>query len=68
MTPRPPLAPPLAPPLSLDNFEAISATRGPDGGLRLYILSDDNFSALQRTLIMQFTLPESKPVVAGPQG
>jgi hypothetical protein len=30
-------------------------------------MSDDNFSALQRTLIMQFTLPE-KPVLAGPRG
>lgn len=44
----------LAPPMSLDNFEAISITRGPDGGLRLYILSDDNFSAQQRTLLYAF--------------
>ncbi len=44
----------LAPPLLLDNFEAIAATRGPDGGLRLYILSDNNFSGQQRTLLYAF--------------
>lgn len=44
----------LAPPLALDNFEAVSAVRAPGGGLRLYIISDDNFSARQRTLLYAF--------------
>ncbi len=54
--------------LNIDNMEAIAAHRAPSGETVLTIMSDDNFSALQRTLIMQFTLPETKPVVAGPQG
>lgn len=44
----------FAPPLLLDNFEAIAAARAPGGGLRLYILSDDNFSGSQRTLLYAF--------------
>jgi hypothetical protein len=54
--------------LNIDNMEAIAAHRAPSGETVLTIMSDDNFSALQRTLIMQFTLPETKPVVAGPRG
>jgi hypothetical protein len=54
--------------LNIDNMEAIAAHRAPSGETVLTLMSDDNFSALQRTLIMQFTLPESKPVVAGPRG
>ncbi|MBY0569197.1 MAG: esterase-like activity of phytase family protein [Hyphomonadaceae bacterium] len=46
----------LAPPLVLDNFEAISAVRRADGGVRLYIASDDNQSQRQRTLIYAFDL------------
>jgi hypothetical protein len=44
----------LAPPLELDNFEAIAAARAPGGGLRIYILSDNNFSDSQRTLLYAF--------------
>jgi hypothetical protein len=44
----------LAPPLQLDNFEAIAAARAPGGGLRIYILSDNNFSDSQRTLLYAF--------------
>jgi len=54
--------------LNIDNMEAIAAHRGASGETVLTIMSDDNFSALQRTLIMQFTLPETKPVLAGPRG
>jgi hypothetical protein len=46
----------LEPPESLDNFEGLAVTRGPDGGVRLYIISDDNFSAVQRTLLYAFDL------------
>ena len=52
--------------LNIDNMEAIAAHRAPSGEIVLTLMSDDNFSALQRTLIMQFTLPE-KPVLAGPR-
>ncbi len=48
----------FSPPLALDNFEGVSAVRAPDGGLRLYIISDDNFSANQRTLLYAFDVVE----------
>ncbi len=54
--------------LNIDNMEAIAAHRAPTGDTVLTLMSDDNFSALQRTLIMQFTLPETAPVAAGPRG
>lgn len=46
----------IAPPLLVDNFEAISVVRRADGGVRIYIASDDNFSDRQRTLIYAFDL------------
>lgn len=48
----------LAPPLTLDNFEGIAAHRAADGTTRITLLSDDNFNAFQRTLIVQFELLE----------
>lgn len=48
----------LAPPLPVDNFEGVAAARAPDGGVRLHIISDDNFSARQRTLLFAFDLAE----------
>ena len=54
--------------LNIDNMEAIAATRASSGETVLTLMSDDNFSVIQRTLIMQFALPETKPVTAGPQG
>jgi hypothetical protein len=44
----------LSSPLSVDNFEGIAAVARPGGGVRLYIVSDDNFSSIQRTLLMAF--------------
>lgn len=44
----------IAPPLAVDNFEGVAAVRTPEGGVRLYIVSDDNFSARQRTLLLAF--------------
>lgn len=41
-------------PATVDNFEGIAAVRRPDGGVRLYILSDDNFNDSQRTLLLAF--------------
>lgn len=46
----------LAPPLLLDNFEAIATVRRADGGVRIYIASDDNMSDRQRTLLYAFDL------------
>jgi hypothetical protein len=40
--------------VTMDNFEGVAARRMPDGRVRLYIVSDDNFSASQRTLLMIF--------------
>jgi hypothetical protein len=45
----------FAPPLTVDNFEALAVRRV---GARtfLYVASDDNFSPLQRTLLLKFEL------------
>ena len=50
----------LAAPMPVDNFEAISAVRAPDGAVRLYIVSDDNFRRRQRTLLLAFDM-DAKP-------
>ena len=34
------------------------ARRGPDGRVLLYLISDDNFTVLQRTLLLQLSLPD----------
>lgn len=44
-------------PLEVDNFEGIAAAPAAGGGWNVYIVSDDNFWALQRTLLMMFHLP-----------
>lgn len=44
----------LEPPVTVENFEGLAVGPAPNGGLRLYLLSDDNFSAEQRTLLMAF--------------
>ncbi len=40
----------------VDNMEGLSVHRAPDGALVLTLISDDNFSPLQRTVLLQFTL------------
>jgi hypothetical protein len=50
----------LAPPLELDNFEGIAAVRTPAGATRIYILSDNNFSSRQRTLLYAFDVIEGE--------
>ena len=45
-------------------MEAIGVHRRASGETILTLMSDDNFSPLQRTLIMQFTLPEAKSAAA----
>jgi hypothetical protein len=42
----------------IDNMEGLSVHRSPGGETVLTLISDDNFSILQRTLLLQFTLAE----------
>jgi hypothetical protein len=42
----------------IDNMEGLSVHRAADGALVLTLISDDNFSMLQRTLLLQFGLAE----------
>lgn len=54
----------LAPPMLVDNFEGVATQRMPDGATRIYIVSDDNFSRRQRTLLYAFDVvpsPSSPP-------
>lgn len=44
----------------IDNMEGLDAIPEPDGSLRLIVVSDDNHSILQRTLMLEFRL--------GPEG
>ena len=49
----------FVPPVSVDNFEGIAARQGMDETL-VYILSDDNFNNVQRTLLFMLALPLSQ--------
>jgi hypothetical protein len=42
----------------IDNMEGLSAHRAPNGDTVLTLVSDDNFSIIQRTILLQFTLLE----------
>ena len=53
----------LARPYTVDNFEGLEAVAGPDGSIRFYLISDDNFAAVQRTLLLAF---DWKPAPQGP--
>lgn len=44
----------LARPYTIDNFEGLAVAPSPSGGLRFYLISDDNFSKSQRTLLVAF--------------
>jgi hypothetical protein len=46
----------LRPPAISENFEGIAVRRAPDGGVLLYLLSDDNFTPLLRSLLLQFSV------------
>jgi len=43
-------------PLTLDNMEGIAARRDAEGRTLVYLISDDNFSATQRSLLLLFEL------------
>jgi hypothetical protein len=40
----------------IDNMEGLALHRAADGAIVLTLISDDNFSPLQRTVLLQFTL------------
>src|SRR5262249_30287586 len=42
----------------IDNMEGLSVHRGPSGEIVLTLVSDDNFSVIQRTLLLQFALED----------
>jgi hypothetical protein len=42
----------------IDNMEGLSAHRAANGDIVLTLVSDDNFSVIQRTILLQFTLVE----------
>ena len=48
----------FAPPLTVDNFEGVAVAHDTNGATLVYILSDDNFHFLQRTLLLLFRLDE----------
>ena len=48
----------LSAPLVADNFEGIAVRHDAPGETLIYIISDDNFHSLQRTLLLMFSLAE----------
>lgn len=44
----------LARPMTVDNFEGLAALPAANGATRFYLISDDNFSSSQRTLLLAF--------------
>lgn len=55
----------LTPPHTLDNFEGL-AVREEGGKTALYIVSDNNFSDDQRTVLMKFEIKAPEPVIIPP--
>jgi len=43
----------------IDNMEALSVNRAPAGEIVLTLISDDNFSPIQRTILLQFAMKEN---------
>ncbi len=48
----------LAAPLTVDNFEGVAARRAAGGETLVYLVSDDNFKPVQRTLLLMFALED----------
>ena len=48
----------LLPPLTLDNFEGLACRANEKGETILYLVSDNNFSDKQRTLLLMFALKD----------
>ncbi len=56
----------LAPPLTTENFEGVAIRRGTGAEALIYVMSDDNYNPLQRTLLMMFAVREELPVPQPP--
>ena len=50
----------MAKPLTVDTLEGVSAVPGKDGAIRFYLLSDDNFSNSQKTILLAFDWKPAK--------
>lgn len=50
----------ISTPLTIDNFEGIATRRAADGRTLIYLVSDDNFSNAQRTLLVMFELEDGR--------
>ncbi|MEO8560144.1 MAG: esterase-like activity of phytase family protein [Rhodospirillales bacterium] len=48
----------LQAPLIVENFEGVSAARGANGETLLWLIADDNFNPLQRTILLHFAIAE----------
>lgn len=48
----------LRPPLTMDNMEGLAARQDAAGRTLVYMISDDNFTFLQKTLLLMFELME----------
>ena len=51
----------LVKPLTVDNLEGVAAVPAKDGSVRFYLISDDNFSPAQRTLLLAFDWKPHEP-------
>lgn len=57
----------LAFPYNIDNMEGLAVRRDEAGRTLVYLMSDDNFNPLQRTLLMVFRLDEDAPLAPTPE-
>ncbi|GER05292.1 hypothetical protein JCM17846_29740 [Iodidimonas nitroreducens] len=48
----------LEPPLMVDNMEALAVHVDTVGQWMITIISDDNFSPLQRTILLRYKMPQ----------
>ncbi|TNE57063.1 MAG: hypothetical protein EP340_09835 [Alphaproteobacteria bacterium] len=51
----------LAPPLTVDNMEGMSVRLDQEGRTLIFIVSDDNFNPLQRTILLMYELKSDTP-------
>jgi hypothetical protein len=42
----------------IDNMEGVAVHKAPDGGTRITLISDNNFNDWERSLLLEFSLPE----------
>jgi len=56
-------------PFTVDNFEGLAAVPGIHGTIRFYLISDDNFSPAERTLLLAFDwMPMTEKPTPAPNG